>query len=155
MRVYEVATAAATILVTAVAMFDSFGRSGWTANGPDAGWYPFWSSALMAGAAGYLIVRAGHVPASGTIFASREGVAALAKLVLPMLALAAFLQYVGLYVLTALYMALFAGWVGRYHWVWVVVLAVGFPLALYFGFEQAFKTSLPKTFLYERGILPF
>lgn len=155
MRWYEAATAAAVILIAAVAMFDSFGRSGWTATGPDAGWYPFWSSAFVVGASAWILFRLSGVPRHGRLFTSREGVFALVKLVAPMVALAALLPYAGLYVMSALYMAIFARFVGRYPWPWVVLIALAVPVALYFGFEQAFKSPLPKTVLYTQGILPF
>jgi len=55
----------------------------------------------------------------------------------------------------ASYMGLFARWIGHYRWIWVVVIAVAMPVAIYATFEVGFRVSLPKSFLYDLGVLPF
>ena len=52
-------------------------------------------------------------------------------------------------------MGLFARWIGRYNWLWVLLLTVGMPAAIYAAFELGFRVSLPKSFLYAAGLLPF
>jgi len=61
----------------------------------------------------------------------------------------------GFYLSTALYMGLFAWWLGRYKVWWVGAIAVAFPIVIFAVFELGFRVSLPKSFLYETGILPF
>src|SRR6266508_3275453 len=145
MRTFEIGTAAGLMLVAAIAMFDSFRRSGWTASGPDAGFYPFWSAAMMGVASAIILVRSLRGPDSGPFFASSHGAAVLAKLSVPMVAAVVLIDWVGFYVVSGAYMALFARWVGRYNWVIVAGIALGLPIALYLVFERGFRVPLPKS----------
>ncbi len=152
---HEAVTTAALILLAAIAMYDSLKRSGWTPSGPDAGWYPFWSAAMMGIAAIFVLVFALRKPAGKPFFESREGARTFWQLVIPMTLMIGLINWLGFYVVSALYMGLFARWIGKYHWVWVIVIAVSVPLALYFGFERAFQAPLPKSLFYSQGLIPF
>jgi hypothetical protein len=161
LRPYQVATAAAFALIAAVAMFDSragalVDRTGTQPGGIGAGFYPFWSAALVFGCAVYVGYRAWVTPTPGTAaFEDRAAVLAALKLIVPMLVATAALLWLGFYVVTALYMGLFARWIGRYRWIWVAVIAVAMPAAIYAAFELGFRVALPKSFLYDAGVLPF
>jgi hypothetical protein len=168
-------TAAAIALIAAVAMFDSraaFSPSQGTAPG-DVGsrWYPFWAATIMGIAAVVVAYRSLMTPqAAEGVFAGRESVLAVLKLTVPMIAYAVLIGGVGwqdgditytvipalgFYVATALYMGGFAWWIGRYR-IWsVALIAVAFPLVIYLAFEVGFRVNLPKSFLYEIGIIPF
>ena len=61
----------------------------------------------------------------------------------------------GFYLATALYMGLFAWWLGRYKIWWVAAIMVAFPIVIFAVFEIGFRVSLPKSFLYSSGLLPF
>lgn len=65
------------------------------------------------------------------------------------------INWLGFYLVSAAYLALFARWLGRYQWIWVAILAISIPLALYLSFEQGFKVPLPKSLFYTQGIIPF
>jgi len=174
-RPYQVATAAAIIVIAAVAMFDSraaFSPSVGTAPG-DVGsrWYPFWAAAIMGVAALVVAYRALLTPqTSEGVFQGRESIFAVLKLILPMLAYATLIGGVGwqsgeitytvipplgFYVATALYMGGFSWWIGRYKVWWVALITLAFPLVIFVAFELGFRVSLPKSFLYAAGILPF
>jgi len=88
-------------------------------------------------------------------FAGRDSVVAVLKLIIPMVAATTALVWLGFYIVSALYMGLFARWLGRYRWPWVAVLTIAMPAAIYATFELGFKVTLPKSFLYNAGILPF
>lgn len=123
--------------------------------GIGSGFYPFWSAALT-GVAGLILlwrVMTTPQPAEG-VFASREGLGSVLKLVVPMVLTAVSIGWLGLYLATALYMGFFARYLGRYRWVWAVASAVLVPLAMYLVFEQGFRMSLPKSALYNAGF-PF
>ena len=136
MRPYQVATAAAIVLIAAVAMFDSraaFSPSAGTAIGDvGARWYPFWAAAIMGVAALVVAYRTLTTPQSAEgVFAGRQSVFAVLKLALPMLVFATLIRGVGFstesgdvtlvpafgfYAATALYMGFFAVYLGRYKW---------------------------------------
>jgi putative tricarboxylic transport membrane protein len=159
-RPYQLATAAAFVAVAAVAMFDSrkyalIDTSGRSPGGIGAGFYPFWAAAVMGLAGLVVIYRAMRIePSRPGVFNGREGVAAVLKLVCPMLAATAAIVWLGFYLVTGLYMGFFARFIGRYGWAWVALIAVAFPTAIYLVFELGFRVRLPKSMFYELG-LPF
>jgi len=150
-RPYQVGTAAAIGLIAAVAMFDSrdvFASAPGNAPGDvGAHFYPFWSAALMAIAGLAIAYRALTTPqAVEGVFTGRDSAVAVLKLVVPMV--------LGIYIVTGLYMALYARWVGKYNWFWVAFIGAAFPAAIYLLFEIGFRVSLPKSVFFESG-LPF
>lgn len=175
MRPYQVATAAAIVLIAAVAMFDSraaFSPSAGTATG-DVGsrWYPFWAATIMGVAALIVAYRSFATPqAAEGVFEGARSVFAVLKIAVPMLLYVLIIggiawrttdfTYVvvppfGFYLATALYMGLFAWWLGRFKIWWVALISVAFPLVIFGAFEIGFRVTLPKSFLYTSGILPF
>ena len=159
MKPYQIGTAAAIILIAAVAMFDSrkvFGEQIGSSPG-DVGpsWYPFWAATLMGVAAIFIGYRAfvSALPAEG-VFTGRDSVFAVLKLVLPMIAYATSFQWLGFYIATAAYMGFFSAFIGKYRWYAVVAAAILTPLAIYLLFEVAFKLLLPKSIFYRSGF-PF
>lgn len=152
---HEVATAAVIVLIAAVAMVDSFKKAGWTPSGPDAGWYPFWSAAMMGVAAFIIFFLALRSKAARPLFNSAQGARAFWQLAFPMVIMVGLINWLGFYLVSAAYLALFARWLGRYQWIWVAILAISIPLALYLSFEQGFKVPLPKSLFYTQGIIPF
>ncbi|HET6317527.1 MAG TPA: tripartite tricarboxylate transporter TctB family protein [Chloroflexota bacterium] len=160
MRRYEILTAAAFVAVAIVAMIDSrasalIDTSGKQPGGIGPGFYPFWAAAVLAAGGIILIYRTlASAPVSsvrGTVFANRQSVMSVAKLVGPMLVVTAALAWLGFYLCCGLYMAFFARYIGRYRWVWVAVIALAFPVVTYLAFEMGFRVRLPKSGLYELG----
>lgn len=89
-------------------------------------------------------------PSEG-VFAGRDSVLAVAKLVVPMVAYAASFQWLGFYLATGAFMGFFAAYLGRYRWYTSLASAVITPLAIYVLFEIGFKLVLPKSIFYIRG----
>lgn len=153
MRPYEVGTAAVFALLAGVAMFDSRrGALVGSANDPGgigSGFYPFWSAGLVAVAALLLAYRYATrpQPAQG-VFEGRQSILAVLKLVLPMVAFAASIGWLGFYLAIAAYMGFFARYIGRYRWLAVLATAIGFPVIMYLAFERGFRLVLPKSILY-------
>jgi hypothetical protein len=155
-RPYQVGTAAAIVLIAAVAMFDSrgvFTSLPGTAPG-DVGpsWYPFWAAALMGLASVFVGYRALVTPQpSQGPFETRESVTSVLKLVIPMFAYAFSFQWLGFYLATIAYMGFFAAFIGRYKWWGILAAASVTPLAIYLLFEVAFRLILPKSIFYPLG----
>ena len=152
---HEVVTTMLLIVVAAIALYDSVRKSGWTSSGPDSGWYPFWSAAMMGISSVVILVITLRKPAGKPFFESTEGASAFWKLALPMVVMIASIPWLGFYLVSAIYMGFFTRWIGKYHWLWIAVIALCVPIALYFGFEKAFQAPLPKSILYNEGLLPF
>ena len=175
MRPYQVATAAAIVLIAAVAMFDSraaFSPSAGTSPGDvGARWYPFWAATIMGIASVIVAYRALTTPqAVEGVFQGSRSVFAVLKIAGPMLLYALLIGGIGFkttdftyrivppfgfYLATALYMGLFAWWLGRYKIWWVATITAAFPIVIFAVFEIGFRVSLPKSFLYTSGVLPF
>jgi len=115
-------------------------------------WYPFWAAALMGAAAVGIAVRFATTPqpAEG-VFAGRESVFAVLKLVIPMVAYAASFQWLGFYLATGAFMGFFAAYLGKYKPYVVLASAIITPLAIYVLFEIGFKLVLPKSIFYKSG----
>jgi putative tricarboxylic transport membrane protein len=149
------------MFVAAVAMIDSragalVDTTGTQPGGIGAGFYPFWS-AFVVFTCGAVVAYKGWSGQIGgpPVFEGREGIIAVLKLVLPMIVAVFSILWLGFYIVSGLYMGLFARWLGRYNWLWVLALTVGMPAAIYAAFEIGFRVSLPKSFLYGAGVLPF
>src|SRR5205814_1692325 len=167
--------AAVIVLVAPVAMFDAraaFSPSAGTAPGDvGARWYPFWAAGIMGVASVVVAYRALTTPQGDEgAFEGSRSLFAVLKLAVPMLIYAVLIAGIkwrttdftytvlpsfGFYLSTALYMGLFAWWLGRYKIWWVGAIAVIFPIVIFAIFEIGFRVSLPKSFLYDSGILPF
>jgi len=155
LRRYEVGTAAAILLIAAVAMFDTRRGalptgSGGAPGGLAGGFYPFWSAALVAAFSGLVVWRAfaAPQPAEG-VFKDRTSVTSVLTLIVPMIVAVALIPILGFYLMTALYMGFFAAMIGHYRWYWVIAIAVLFPAAIYLAFEVGFRVGLPKSIFYD------
>ncbi|MDO8506460.1 MAG: tripartite tricarboxylate transporter TctB family protein [Candidatus Limnocylindria bacterium] len=156
MRPYQVGTAAAIVMIAAVAMYDSrnvFVMLPGTAPG-DIGpsWYPFWAAALMGAAALLVAYRSRLIPQSKEgVFETRESVTSVLKLVIPMFVYALSFRWLGFYLATIVYMGFFAAYLGRYRWWGIAAAALLTPLAIYLLFEVAFRLILPRSIFYTMG----
>src|SRR5687767_15699625 len=106
------------IMIAAVAMFDSRASAlpdptGTFPGGLGPGFYPFWSAAMVAGAALFVIFRY-QVLAGDTqgVFAKREAWVAPLKIAVPMIVAVALIEWLGFYIVTGAYMGFFARYLG-------------------------------------------
>ena len=145
----------------AVAMIDSragalVDTTGTQPGGIGAGFYPFWSAFVVFACAGVVAYKSWQSRIEGPpVFEGREGIISVLKLIVPMIVAIFAILWLGFYIVSGLYMALFARWIGRYNWLWVLLLALGMPAAIYAAFEIGFRVSLPKSVFYQMGLLPF
>jgi putative tricarboxylic transport membrane protein len=56
----------------------------------------------------------------------------------------ALINWLGIYVASTLYIALFMWWLGKYSWIKYVSVSVGVSVAFFLMFEVWFKVPLPK-----------
>ena len=130
--------------------------TGTAPGGLRSGWYPFWSAALVALAAGVVIFQAQTrpQPVEGA-FKDRTSLWAVVQLVIPMIVVVYLMseKLLGFYIASGLYMAYFALVTSRYRWYWALASGVITPVALYLIFEVGFRAIFPKSFLYPG--LPF
>jgi hypothetical protein len=153
----EIIVALVLLLLAAVLGWESV-RLGieWTSAGPGAGFVPFWLSVAMGVAGLGVLMQQIRRPerTSRPFFPSRSSLVFWLKLLVPMVGLVGLIRYLGIYLVSSLYLALFSAWIGRHRWVVVLGVSLLIPLAMYLSFERFFKLPLPKSLWYGKE-LPF
>ena len=144
MRAAELITASVLMLLGGIVIFDAV-RLGfrWGADGPQSGFFPFWLALIMVVTCGIIFIQAAFDQTHKS-FVSREQLVPVLKVLLPAAAAVVLMQYVGLYVASAIYMGFYMRWVGRHSWLTVFVLAIGIPVATFLVFEKWFLVPMPK-----------
>jgi len=116
---------------------------GWGLEGPKSGFFPFWIGAIVVLASAVNVVRALAIPRD-RLFAEWSQLAQVRKVVIPMAIYVAAVPWLGIYVSSALLIAGFMRWLGRYGWLVTVIVSVALPVLIYVTFENWFLVPLPK-----------
>src|SRR5436305_2110356 len=140
---------AVLLLLVALALllgFDNWRTGiGWAAEGPEAGYFPFYLSVILAGASVYGLFTAAlcRREESGT-FVTRDQLRRVLQVFVPTLLFCVFTQWLGLYLASFLLIAGFMVFVGRIAWWKSLITAFLFSLAMFITFELAFDVIMPK-----------
>jgi len=144
MRAADLTTAAVLIAGGLLVLWDALRLGiGWGSDGPKSGFFPFWLAVIMIGACLGIVVQAWQ-RADGKPFIPREAIGPVLKVLAPAVGYVLVMQFVGLYVASAVYMAVYMRWIGRYSWAFAVALGVAFSLVTFWVFEIWFLVPLPK-----------
>jgi putative tricarboxylic transport membrane protein len=145
-RGVDVAVSVVLLAFAALLAFDNWRTGmGWDATGPQAGYFPFYLSLILAGSAIYGIVKelaARRTP--GEAFVRRVQLKRVMQVLVPTIAFVLLLQWLGLYVASFLLIASFMVWVGRIAAWKSVLTALIFSVAMFATFEMAFDVIMPK-----------
>src|SRR2546425_968514 len=142
----EVAVAASIFLLGAIVIYDS-ARLGarWGDDGPQAGYFPSYiglilcvASAVNLGLA--LLTRRDQ----DRTFVEVGQLKLVLTVLIPSAIYAALIGWTGIYVASAVYVAFFMRWLGKYSWWKVVAVSVGNSVVFFLIFEIWFKVPLPK-----------
>jgi len=143
-RAADLTTAAVLIAGGLLVIWDSLRIGiGWGTDGPKSGFFPFWLGFIMVGAclviAAKAFRRAGRTP-----FIRRGAIVPVLKVLLPAAGFVLSTPWIGLYVATAVYMAVYMRWIGRHSWLSVVVVSVTVSAMTFYVFEIWFLVPMPK-----------
>lgn len=116
---------------------------GWGTDGPESGFFPFALGLGLAVCSVVSLVQAWANP-SARRFVEPGKLVPVAKVALPAAGMVLLIHVAGLYVSSALYMALYMRWIGRHRWSLVILLSVGIPLVTFLVFEKWFLVPMPK-----------
>ena len=145
-RAVDIAVSVALLALAGLLAFDNW-RTGmsWDSTGPQAGYFPFYLSMILAGASLYGIVREfiARKHESGA-FVRREQLWRVLQVLLPTVAFCVLMQWLGLYAASFLLIAGFMIWVGRIAAWKSVLTALIFSVAMFVTFEIAFDVIMPK-----------
>jgi hypothetical protein len=145
-RAMEIAVAAAIFLLGAVVVYDSV-RLGfrWAADGPEAGYFPFYIGAILCICAPAILLFAFVGKVSGPrIFVSWLALRRVLQVLAPAAVFVLGIQLVGVYLASAAYIAVFMIWLGRYSTLLSAVVGVGVMAFFFLMFEVWFKVPLYK-----------
>jgi putative tricarboxylic transport membrane protein len=146
-RTMEIATALFFLIAASVVIFDSWRLGvGWKeSEGPAAGYFPFYIGVFMA-LASLVVLFQGVVKrvGEGKTFVTREGFTSIIFVLVPLTVYVATIGYIGIYVASALYIALFMWHFGKYNIFKGLAVGIGVALALFAMFEIWFLVPLPK-----------
>ncbi|MBI2740017.1 MAG: tripartite tricarboxylate transporter TctB family protein [Rhodospirillales bacterium] len=140
----EMGVAAVMALLGVIAVIGSLQvGTGWGAEGPKSGFFPFWIGLIVIGASAYNLVRA-WTHGSRKLFATWMQIVQVLKVVLPLTIYVGAIPWLGIYLASALLIAGFMRWIGRYGWPLILAISIGLPVITYITFEMWFLVPLPK-----------
>jgi hypothetical protein len=140
----EVGVAAVTALLGVITIVGSLRvGTGWGAEGPKSGFFPFWIGLIVVGTSLYNLVRA-YTHGSRKVFASWMQITQVLKVVLPLTLYVGAIPWLGIYLASALLIAGFMRWIGRYGWLLTLAISIALPVITYVTFEIWFLVPLPK-----------
>lgn len=145
-RSAEIVTAAGFLVLGAIVVYDSLRLGmGWKEDGPQAGYFPFYIGAIICVSSVINLIAA--------ILAARKKNATFVEVgqlklvlsvLLPTAVYVGLIGFIGIYVASALFVALFMRWLGKYTWWKVAAVSIGNSVVFFLIFEVWFKIPLPK-----------
>ena len=130
--------------------------SRWTTDGPGSGYFPFYIGIILCIAgAGSLYQAVLGKTRNNEIFVDSEQLRRVLQVLLPALVYVLAVQFVGLYVASAVYIAGFMILLGNYSPLKSIVTAVVINVLFFFMFEVWFKVPLFKGMLNPLGFLGY
>ncbi len=145
-RSVEIVVAALIFALGAIVVFGSRALgSGWTSDGPGAGYFPFYIGLLLCIAAlGVAVQAVMGKNSGGAVFVDRTQLKQVLAVFLPALVYVAAVQLLGLYVASAIYIALFMVILGKFSVVKSAITALVVIVLFFIMFEVWFKVPLFK-----------
>jgi len=149
-RVAEIVMAGLFLAFGALVMWDSrrLGAS-WADDGPQAGYFPFYIGLFIVVSSAAIIFRALNLGEKG-----REAFVEWGQLKMVLYVMVPTIAYValivnpwfelGIYVASALFIAAFMRFLGKYGWAKIAPVSLGVVLFFFLMFEVWFKVPLPK-----------
>ena len=135
------------LLLLAVALMLGYDNwrtgNGWAAEGPEAGYFPFYLS-IMLGAASLFGLGSVLFSGAGEPFVTRAQCRRVMQVFVPTLLFCLLTQWLGIYIASFLLTAGFMGFIGRIAWWKSILTAFLFSFAMFVTFDIAFDVIMPK-----------
>ena len=144
-RSVEIGVAGATTVFAIIVIIGSLQVGiGWGAEGPKAGFFPFYIGVLILISSAVNFIRIVTETSDRGLFAEWGQLAKVMSVLVPTAIYVALIPWIGIYVASILLIAFFMKWLGRYDWPLVAAISLGVPLAVFLIFERWFLLPLPK-----------
>jgi hypothetical protein len=145
-RSIEVVVALVLLAGCAVVIVDSF-RLGFNwreGEGPAPGYFPFYIALILGAASLINLASALAGKGRGEIFVSLRPFGRVLAVLIPSIVFVGLIQYLGIYVASALFIFAFMVAIGRENPLKALCIGLAVPVALFFMFEKWFLVPLPK-----------
>jgi putative tricarboxylic transport membrane protein len=144
-RSVEIGVAGFTALFALIVMAGSIQAGiGWGAEGPKAGFFPFYVGLMILASSIVNFGAAISQRTDGELFAEWGQLGKVMAMLVPTALYVALIPWIGIYVASIILIAVFMRWLGRYNWGMVAAVSLGVPLVTFFVFERWFLLPLPK-----------
>jgi putative tricarboxylic transport membrane protein len=143
-RGVEIGTAVVILIFGAVVIYGAWlAGIGWGAEGPKAGFFPFYVGLAIVISSLVNIAQAFQSDGK-TLFADWSQLRQVLAVVIPTAIYVAAIPFIGLYVASIILIAGFMKVLGKYAWGITLGVAIGVPLLAFVMFEKWFLVPLPK-----------
>ena len=117
----------------------------WAEDGPQAGYFPFYIGLLvcLSAAVNFAMALVNRRDAERD-FVELDKLKLVLAVLVPTGIYVATVSWIGIYVSSAIFIAFFMRWLGKYPWWKVAAVSVGTMVAFFLIFESWFKVPLPK-----------
>jgi hypothetical protein len=142
----EAVVSAVLLVVGIVVIFESRRLgAGWTSDGPGSGYFPFYIGLIITiSALGILYQSVLGKGRNTDVFVDSEQLKRVLSVLVPAAVYVGLIALLGLYVASALYIALFMIVLGKYSWMKSVIAAVAVNALFFCMFEVWFRVPLFK-----------
>jgi hypothetical protein len=149
-RLWEAIVAVCFFVFGAIVVWDSRRLgSQWASDGPQAGYFPFYIGLIICIAAGINFFRAMNMGAEGRkAFVNWHQLRMVLVVMIPCVVYVALIANpiysLGIYEASAIFIAAFMGYLGKYRWPKMLAVSIGTVVIFFLMFEVWFKVPLPK-----------
>lgn len=144
--IVEAVVAFAILIMGVVTIQGSYALgSGWTTDGPGAGYFPFYIGVILCVSAVGTLYQALFGKKKNTeVFVDSDQLKRVLSVLVPALIYVLAVQYLGLYLASAVYIALFMIILGKFSWLKSIIISAAVITLFFFMFEVWFKVPLFK-----------
>jgi putative tricarboxylic transport membrane protein len=144
-RGVELGVAIAMAILALIGIYGSIKVGiGWGAEGPRAGFFPFYVSLAVLISCAVNLAKILLSPDDGSLFAEWGQIRQVLAVVVPTAIYVAAIPFLGIYVSSALLIIAFMKWLGNYNWLKSIAVGVVVPILTFLMFEIWFLVPLPK-----------
>jgi hypothetical protein len=142
----DVAVAALIFALGALVVYESNRLgSGWDENGPQAGYFPYYTGLLVCVSGAVVFVQGlFKLKSDRRVFVRLDEFKQVLVILLPSAAYVLGVQLIGIYVPSAVFIGLFMKMIGKYRWLRSALVALSVSMIAFLLFEVWFKLPLPK-----------
>jgi hypothetical protein len=145
-RAMELVVAVLLFVVGAIVVYDSYRLgSKWGSDGPQSGYFPFYIGLLICISSVVNFVQALLAKRlDPEIFVAWGPLKLVLTVLVPAAVYVLGVKYIGIYLASAIYIAIFMAWLGKYSWLRSIIVGLAVNVSFFLMFEVWFRVPLYK-----------